>query len=209
MKKFLSIFLILTMVVSLSACASTQNEKPTEPDTPPVEDSNNDDLDNKDDAKIEDDKEVKDNEVDEEEAKKEKEVDLYFANGKYVETGDESLEKLKSEKRMVNYEDTTLEETVVREVLKGPEDKENLTSPIPDTVKLLGVKVMDDVAYVDFSSEGLTGGSMQEAFTINQIVESLLNLDTVKKVQFLVDGKEAESLMGHIIIDKPFESTSE
>ncbi|OLS03647.1 GerMN domain-containing protein [Tissierella creatinophila] len=196
MKKFLSIFLILLMVISLSACASTQNEKPGESDTPPVDDSNKDN----DDADIEDDKDKED----EEEAKKEKEVDLYFANQKYVETGDESLEKLKSEKRTVNYEDTTLEEAVVREVLKGPEDKENLTSPIPDNINLLEVKVMDDTAYVDFSSENLTGGSMQESFTINQIVESLLGLDTVKKVQFLVDGKEADSLMGHVSIDKPF-----
>lgn len=196
MKKFLSVFLILIIVISLSACVAPQNDKLGEPDTPPIEDL----TDDNDDEYIEDDKD-NDNE---EEAKKEKEVNLYFANQKYVETGDESLEKLKSEKRTVNYEDITLEETVVREVLKGPEDKENLTSPIPSTVKLLEVKIMNDTAYVDFSSEGLTGGSMQESFTINQIIESLLDLDTVKKVQFLVDGKEADSLMGHISIDKPF-----
>ena len=46
---------------------------------------------------------------------------------------------------------------------------------------------------------------MQEDFTIAQIVNTLLELDHIDKVQFLIDGKKAETLMGHISITEPFE----
>lgn len=204
MKKFLYMILISIMVISLSACASPQNEKSEEPSTTPVE--NEDNKDDKDNIGEEDseepDEENKEDEVVEE--TKEKEVDLYFANSEYVEMGDETLDHLKSEKRMINYQDMILEEAVVRELLKGPEG-ETLTTGIPETVKVLEVTVMDNIAYVDFSSDGLTGASLQETLTIEQIVESLTNLEGVDKVQFLIDGNEADSLMGHVSIDQPFE----
>lgn len=200
MKRILSIFLMVTMIFSLSACTPKQNEKLDDSDNPPVSEQDNN-IGDDDEANDEDDKNIEDSKDDE----KEKEVELYFANAEYIQTGDESLEKLRSEKRTIKYTDMDLEETVVREILKGPVDKENLVSPINDTVNLLEVKVMDNTAYVDFSSEGLTGGSMQEIFTINQIVKSLIGLDTIEKVQFLVDGKKTDSLMGHVAIDKPFQ----
>ena len=204
MKKFLSILLISVMVVSLSACTSPQSE---EPDTTPTEDqadnsSKDDDLAVPEDNDVEAPNTDVDEEIEEEE--KEKEVNLYFSNNEYIETGNESLEKLKLEKRTIDYENMILEEAVVRELLKGPEDKVNLSSSIPENVSILEIKVVDDTAYVDFSSENLSGSSMQESFTISQIVESLLDLNTVKKVQFLIDGEKANSLMGHVEIDKPF-----
>ena len=205
MKKFLYMLLISIMVISLSACAAPPNEEPEEPSTPPVEDQDtNDEKDN--DNTGDEDSEQADTEDEEDkvEDKKEQEVDLYFVNSEYVETGDESLDHLKIEKRMVNYEDMILEEAVVRELLKGP-GSGDLTTGMPETIKLLEVKVMDNTAYVDFSSDGLEGASLQETLTIEQIVESLTNLEGVDKVQFLKDGSEADSLMGHVSIDQPFE----
>lgn len=134
-----------------------------------------------------------------------KEVTLYFANGKYIETGDESLEKLIGEKRIVEFGDISLEEAVVRELMKGPEDKSALGTEIPSTAKLLGVETADGTAFVNFTSEGMYGGSMQETFTISQIVDSLTELDSVARVQFLLDGKKGDSLMGHYSIEEPFE----
>lgn len=208
MRKILSIFLILTMILSLSACTPKQDGESDEPDTPPVNDQ---DIDDNNEADDEDDKDIENdsNSESSEEAEKEKEVELYFANTEYINTGDESLEKLKTEKRIIKYDGMSLEEAIVRELLKGPVDKENLSSPINDTVNLLEVKVTDGTAYVDFASEGLTGGSIQEVFIINQIIKSLINLDTVNRIQFLVDGKKAESLMGHVSIDRPFEDIAE
>lgn len=141
--------------------------------------------------------------------KESKEVTLYFGNKKYIETGDEGLDKLIPEKRVIQYDDISLEEKIVRELMKGPENTEETSTVIPSTAKLLGVELEDGTAFVNFAQEGMSGGSMQEIFTIDQIVASLTELDSVDRVQFLIDGKVAESLMGHISIDQPFEGVNE
>jgi len=134
-----------------------------------------------------------------------KEVTLYFPNKEYIDTGDESLEKLGTEKRVVEYGDVSLEENIVKELMKGPEDTEKFSTGIPSTAKLIGVEVAEGTAFVNFAREGMYGGSLQESFTILQIVGSLLELDSVERVQFLIDGKKEESLMGHYSIEEPFE----
>lgn len=138
-----------------------------------------------------------------------KEVTLYFANNEYVETGDEALEQLLPEQRVVEYGDLSLEESIVRELMIGPEDTDTLSTVIPETVELIDVELTDGTALVNFAQEGMGGASMQEVFTINQIIASLLELDSVDRVQFLIDGQVAESLMGHISIEEPFEHLSE
>ncbi len=131
---------------------------------------------------------------------------LYFANKEYVLTGNEELEKLIPEDRSIEVKENSFAKTLILELVEGPENQE-LVTLIPDTVKILDVSFEDTTANVNFSSEGLQGGSMQEAFTINQIVATLLELEEVDRVQFLVDGEKAESLMGHFDISKPFEQT--
>lgn len=130
------------------------------------------------------------------------EVTLYFANKEYVETGNENLEKLLPEKRMISVGKVTKEEAIVRELLKGTTNS-NAISEIPPKIELRSVQVVEEIAYVDFSSNNLSGGSLQESLMIGQIVNTLTELNNVKKVQFLVDGKTAETLMGHIDVRNP------
>lgn len=197
LKKHIGILFLVLALFTLGAC-TPKNEVGESP--PPVEDpfeNGNDTQDKEDEV------------VDPTPEKESKEVNLYFANGEYIETGDESLEKLVVEKRIVEYGDISLEERIVRELMKGPENTEKISTVIPSTVKLLGVEVADGTAYVNFAQEGMYGSSMQETFTINQIVASLLDLDSVDRVQFLIDGKKAETLMGHYSIEEPFEGITE
>ncbi|MCF6464668.1 GerMN domain-containing protein [Clostridium sp. Cult2] len=189
MKKIIAIFLLVLMVFSLAAC--TKSNTPSE---------DNDRVENPQDIEKEEEEEI----VEPTPSTDEIEVTLYFANKEYVETGDESLEKLIPEKRIVEYGDISLEERIVKELIKGP-DSEKLNTVIPSNVKLLGVEVADGTAFVNFAGEGLYGGSMQEDFTIAQIVNSLVELESVERVQFLIDGQKAETLMGHIEISEPFE----
>ena len=62
-------------------------------------------------------------------------------------------------------------------------------------------------AYVDFSPEivsGHTGGTAHELLTIYTIVNALTeNLPAVTAVQVLVDGKEVETLAGHVDLRNP------
>lgn len=194
MKKFISILLIAILVLSLGACtADTDPDKDVDEKEPieNVEDNNQNNKDDNDTSQP----------IPETNSQ---EVVLYFANTEYVETGNEELEHLIPEERLVEYNDTSLEEAIVRELIKGPES-EGLSSPIPSTIQLLGVEVSEGTAYVDFANEGLHGGSLQEYFTIEEIVNSLLELDSVDRVQFLIDGEKSDSLMGHYEIVDPFE----
>lgn len=193
MKKFLILSLSVLLILSLSAC-STNNDEVNEPETPidetPIENPDNGNTTEP-----------------EPEENYTKEVTLYFANNDYVETGNEEYDWLIEEKREINFEGTTLEEAVVRELMKGPVDTENMSTGFPSTVKLIDVKVDENkTCYVNFAQDGLYGGSMEESYIIAQVVNSLVGLDSVDRVQFLIDGKPAETLMGHISIEEPFES---
>jgi len=131
-------------------------------------------------------------------------VTLYFVNDEYIQTGNESLEKLIPEEWEMEELHISVEEAIVRGLMEGPKT-EGLRTVIPATAKLLGVEVKDGTAFVNFAYEGLSGGSLEETYTINQIVASLTELDTVDRVQFLLDGEKGDSLMGHYGIAEPFE----
>ena len=68
---------------------------------------------------------------------------------------------------------------------------------------MLGAWTKERLAYVNFSSENLHGGSLQEMLLVNQIVKTLTALPGIDQVQFLVDGEKRETLMGHLSTDEP------
>ncbi len=66
----------------------------------------------------------------------------------------------------------------------------------------------DGTAYVDFSSaiqKDHPGGVEDELQTIYSVVDSLtLNIPSIKRVRFLIDDNEVESLMGHVDLEQAF-----
>lgn len=62
-------------------------------------------------------------------------------------------------------------------------------------------------AYIDLSREiisGHTGGSLDEALTVYAIVNALtVNLPDVSGVQILIDGKQVDTIAGHIDLRRP------
>ena len=83
-----------------------------------------------------------------------------------------------------------------------------LVSAIPAGTKLRDVFVTErGDAFVDLSGEvstGHTGGSLDEIFTVYTIVNALTaNLPAIKRVQILVDGKEVDTLAGHVDLRHP------
>lgn len=201
MKRFFSVFLIIILIFSLVACgtAEDQEDPGTNNSAEDIDPGNNGDED----VNEDEDEETSDD-PDLDSPDQGQEVSLYFVNSQYIESGDEDLDKLIPEERTIEYDDISLEEAIVRNLMEGPKD-ENLDTLIPEEAELLEVNVSDGTAFVNFSKKGMNGGSMQETFTIDQIVTSLLELDSVDKVQFLLDGEKEESLMGHIEIMHPFD----
>ena len=85
---------------------------------------------------------------------------------------------------------------------------EPLVSAVPPGTKLRALFVTErGEAYVDFSGELVTrhsGGSTDEMLTVYTIVDVLTaNLPAVTSVQVLVDGKQIETLAGHVDLSRP------
>jgi len=133
------------------------------------------------------------------------ELTLYFANKEYVLTGDESLGRLLPEKRTITLANKPLAQAAVEELMKGPEG-EGMGTVIPPRIKLIDVEVAEKTAYVNFSGDGMNGGSMEETFLISSVIMTLTELEDIDSVQFLVDGKKTETLMGHFYTMDPMSS---
>ena len=83
-----------------------------------------------------------------------------------------------------------------------------LVSAIPPDTKLRDVFMTErGDAFVDLSGEVSSrhsGGSLDEIFTVYTIVDALtVNLPAIKRVQILVDGKEVDTLAGHVDLRHP------
>jgi germination protein M len=110
--------------------------------------------------------------------------------------------------RDVTYGEGTLEQA--REIVAAQlaPVAEPLLSAIPAGATLRALFITEGgEAYVDFSPEfmtGHTGGSVDELLTIYTIVDALTeNLPAVTAVQLLIDGKEVDTLAGHIDLRSP------
>ncbi|MBO8158296.1 GerMN domain-containing protein [Thermosyntropha sp.] len=132
-----------------------------------------------------------------------KKITLYFSDKDAIYLVPE-IREVKIDK---NADKTDLAEKIVKELIKGPED-ENLFRTIPPEAKLLGIEIKDEIAYADFSEEIKTkhwGGSTGETMTVMSIVNSLTELEGIKKVQILIEGKTEETLVGHLYTKEPLE----
>ena len=119
--------------------------------------------------------------------------------------GDRQAMYLIPEVREVALNGRSKEEAVVQELIKGPQSPQ-LAKTIPEGTRLLSVRVEKGVAYVDFSREFQTrhwGGSAGEAMTLYSVINSLAKLPGIEKVQFLLEGKKQESILGHADTTQP------
>jgi spore germination protein GerM len=85
-----------------------------------------------------------------------------------------------------------------------------LASAIPAGTSLRGLYVTDrGDAFVDLSADARarhTGGAIDELFTVYTIVDALtVNLPAIARVQILVEGKEVDTLAGHVDLRHPLQ----
>lgn len=83
-----------------------------------------------------------------------------------------------------------------------------LASAVPIGTKLRAVYVSEKGdAFVDLSGEvtgNHPGGALDELFTVYTIVNALtVNLPAIHRVQILIDGKEVDTLAGHVDLRNP------
>jgi spore germination protein GerM len=85
-----------------------------------------------------------------------------------------------------------------------------LASAIPSGTSLRGLYVTErGDAFVDLSADARarhTGGAIDELFTVYTIVDALtVNLPAIARVQILVEGKEVDTLAGHVDLRHPLQ----
>jgi hypothetical protein len=110
--------------------------------------------------------------------------------------------------REVPFAETTVEQArrLIEAQLASP--PERYVSPIPAGTKLRQVYLTDRrEAYVDLTGELVNahpGGSLNELFTVYALVNVLtVNLPAVTAVQILVDGKQVDTIAGHVDVRRP------
>lgn len=126
------------------------------------------------------------------------ELKLYFT--------DEEGAKLIGERREVIYHtNTSKERLIVDELLKGPE-QDDLFPTLAKDIKVLNVSVSENVCYINFDSAFL-GQSLEvkDYIPIYSIVNSLLELSTVSRVQITVNGSVDVTFRDSIPLNTQFE----
>jgi spore germination protein GerM len=122
--------------------------------------------------------------------------------------------RLTSVERDVAYGEGTLEQA--REIVNAQVAPvgEPLVSAIPKGTTLRALFLTENgQAFVDLSREVVSahpGGTVSELLTVYTIVNVLAaNLPAVTTVQVLVDGKEVDTLAGHVDLRRPLEKNLE
>lgn len=124
-------------------------------------------------------------------------VALYFI----IETDDESY--LAPELRKVSSGDN-LPVIAARELIAGPQRKE-LKPVLPSNTKVLGLEIEDGLAVINLSQAATrsSGGAWREALTVSAVVNTLTKFPEVEAVRILIEGKEVETLCGHVDLTHP------
>lgn len=97
---------------------------------------------------------------------------------------------------------------IVKEILKGPKDKNRVSKIIPENSKLLGnIKIKKGTAFIDLSKDFIDKqgtDKTQTRLSIYSIVNSVTELNEVSRVVFTFNGETVKNLKGSFRMDKPF-----
>ncbi len=87
----------------------------------------------------------------------------------------------------------------------GPPVGSNLSPVFPKETKVLNLEIKEGVATVNLNKDAtrLNVGSSGELLAVAAIVNTLTKFPDVFQVKILIDGKEVESLAGHVDLTEP------
>lgn len=127
---------------------------------------------------------------------------LYFSN----EDGDSLVE---CEENKMYDGSITMEQLILLRLIEGPdevEQEDGIKAVIPSDTVLNNVTTKEGVCYVDFSKEFLNAvDGVDDQVSIYAVVNSLVELNTINKVQIMIDGKIVETYRDSLDLDVIFE----
>lgn len=110
---------------------------------------------------------------------------LYFAN----ETGDGLIAINRELTHNADMSNVPMEKIVLEQLIAGPVNDLSYPSINPDT-KIQSVTIQDGVCYISFDNSFLTPvNNVNTDVTVYSIVNSLVELSNINKVQISIDGK--------------------
>lgn len=125
-------------------------------------------------------------------------LSLYFTN----EQGDKLIE---CQREKVYSNTVSMERLVLEELIKGPAT-DGLYPVLPADTKVLNISTKDGVCYVNLDAAFLTGSvNTKETVPIYAIVNSLVELPTVNKVQIAINGDTTKKYRELVSLDTVFE----
>ncbi|MFH1014829.1 MAG: GerMN domain-containing protein [Nitrospirota bacterium] len=129
--------------------------------------------------------------------------DMFTLRIYYPAGGRLQMEERKAQRKIPQM---TVAEAVISEFLKGPVNVS--VSEIPKDTKLIGLYRGDDgMLYVDLSDEfrrNFGGDAAAEFLLLRGLYESLIsNVYDITDVKILIEGREMESLGGHLYLSYP------
>lgn len=118
------------------------------------------------------------------------EINIYTSSKMKLYFLDSKGKKLASETRTVYYNSNVpLEQVVLDEIIKGPQDTANCRAAVPNTLGCMSVTIQDEVCYVNFDENAVQAMALYDCeLALKSIVESIASVCGVNKVQFLVNG---------------------
>lgn len=96
---------------------------------------------------------------------------------------------------------------LLSDLIEGPV-LTSLVGIIPNDVRVLGYRRQTSLIFVNFSHHLVSnhpGGSRAELLTVYAIVNTLVEMPGIERVQILVENERLETLVGHIYIWEPLE----
>ncbi len=187
--KFIKLALCLSMCLFAFLVSGCDEEKPLSEPEKKIEETKDKE------------KETAKTEVKKEQTKKEETKEIRL---KYYFPNEEGTKLLPVEKKVKVAEHDKYKAALV-ELLKGATDK-NMITIIPKKTRVRSVKVKDGVATVDFSGDMVkyfVGGSTGEELMVASIVNTLTEFSEIKAVKIIIDGKEVETIAGHMDLTAP------
>ncbi|NLA26459.1 MAG: GerMN domain-containing protein [Firmicutes bacterium] len=132
-------------------------------------------------------------------------ITLYFGDKKAIEEGSPCNTGYVSPVVREFPHTTAVLCLALEELIRGPlPGEENLVRTLPATVEILNIKIENEVALIDFSSEIITdspGGTLGGSILIQSLVYTVTEFPTVKSVLVTVEGETFSD--GHFIWENP------
>lgn len=102
-----------------------------------------------------------------------------------------------------------MEQLAMEQLMKGPDSIEgtkNLLKTVPEGTKINKISVKENTCYLDLSSDFMEKRSnISDEVAIYSVVNTLVELPTINKVQFSIDGKQVLLFDDRVNFGEPFE----